>query len=60
MESTQVVQVDMVVSVDSKGVNEINTGSTSGFGGHYCQKKRKWHQNMYYQWLWWTVLTVEV
>ena len=37
MESTQVVQVVVVDSVDSRGVTGINTGSTSRCGGEYCQ-----------------------
>ena len=45
MESTQVVQVDMVDSIVSRSVSGIHTGSTSGCGGHYCQEKRNWHQH---------------
>ena len=37
MESTQVVRVAVVESVDSRGVSGINTGSTSRCGGKCCQ-----------------------
>ena len=35
MASAQVLQVAVVDSVDSRGLNRINTGSNSGCGGQF-------------------------